>query len=151
MYETSHKYKRTDVQRKNQRLSWQRSDKAFFASGACHILAYTFFDLHRNEGYKIIGLDTGQGYASHVYISDGNWAFDFNGWTKEEELLSVTESISKEINPNWSYKRMLIEDDLETFCEKNYHRRPAYFLHLPWERTYNFISQFSDTPPESTS
>ncbi|MBE1611454.1 hypothetical protein [Actinopolymorpha pittospori] len=32
-------YRRTPAQRADQRLAWERPDEAFFASGACHILA----------------------------------------------------------------------------------------------------------------
>lgn len=32
-------FRRTDAERADQLLSWQRDDQAFFAAGACHILA----------------------------------------------------------------------------------------------------------------
>jgi len=33
-------YRRTQAEREDQLLSWQRGDRAFFAAGACHILAW---------------------------------------------------------------------------------------------------------------
>jgi len=148
MYESSRNYKRTDAERKSQVLAWNRPDKAFFAAGACHILAYTFLDLHPNEGYNIIGIATSKSKASHIYVSNDVWAFDFNGWTAEAELLAVTEKAEQ---PDWSYDRLIIKDDLETFCKNHHHRNPAYFLHLPWERAYNYIAQFENKPPKESA
>jgi hypothetical protein len=32
----------------------------------------------------------GRPFASHVFVSDGTWAFDHDGWTLKAELLAVT-------------------------------------------------------------
>lgn len=148
MYEPSLKYRRTPAQRTNLLLSWKRSDKAFFASGACHILAFTFASLHPNEGYRIIFIRPVKDYSgTHLYVTNGTWAFDFNGWTKERELLEVVKKSYRKENPKWDYKRIVIKVDMETFCKKNDHRPPAYFAHLPWERVYRYIKRFSSRPP----
>jgi hypothetical protein len=39
-------YRRTQAQRDDQSVSWHRTDRAFFAAGACHILAWTCRELH---------------------------------------------------------------------------------------------------------
>jgi hypothetical protein len=41
-YKTSLLFDRTLRKRKDPFLSWQREDRAFFASGACHVLATLF-------------------------------------------------------------------------------------------------------------
>ena len=147
MYEPSRKYKRTPEQRKNRLLAWERNDKAFFAAGACHILAFTFFELHPDEGYEIIFIKPPNANGTHMYVSDGAWAFDFNGWTKEKELLEETKKAERQGNPDWDFERIIIKDDLETFCKKHAHRPPAHFAHLPWERAYKYIERFPSAPP----
>ena len=111
-------------------------------------MAFAFYDLHREEGYQLIGVASpGVNYVSHVYVTDGKWAFDFNGWTLEEQLLETTRTYHRQTKPNWNYKRILIETDLEAFCKTHRSRSPAYYFKLPWERAYNFIDQFPTNPP----
>lgn len=61
----------------------------------------------------------------HVYVCDGTWAFDFAGWTREDDLLAVTREQSGDI------ESVLVTSDLTTFCENNDHRRPDQFLGRP--------------------
>lgn len=150
MYTSSINFTRTQEERTNQLLAWQRSDKAFFAAGACHVLAFTFKTLHPERQLEIIYIKPAPEFnmtGSHVYVRDGEWAFDFNGWTKEQELLDITEQEYQKQYPGWSYETITITDDLETFCRDNQHRPPAYFAQLPWERAYRYISLFSPLPP----
>ena len=148
MYEPAISYRRTPEEKADQMLSWVRSDKAFFASGACHILAFTFKSLHKGRNLRLVYIKPkGNLSGNHVYVLDGDWAFDFNGWTKEKELLGITEIACRKVFPDWDYEKKVIGEDLETFCKNNNHRPPAYFAYLPWERTHNYIKQFSEFPP----
>lgn len=45
MYKPSYLFDRTDEEKIDQFKSWARDDQAFFASGACHILAELFVQL----------------------------------------------------------------------------------------------------------
>ncbi|HLZ14942.1 MAG TPA: hypothetical protein VKQ34_03020, partial [Candidatus Saccharimonadales bacterium] len=86
-YEPGLRYMRTDAEYRDPFLAWKRSDKAFFASGACHILAHMFLSLHFDEGFKLIYIrPKGKHPGNHLYASNDTWAFDFNGWTREAEL-----------------------------------------------------------------
>ena len=88
--------------------------------------------------------------GTHVYASDGTWAFDHNGWTHEKELLRLTELAYTEKYPGWAYTRICIDDSmssLEEFCKKYTHRLPWQFARLPWERAYAYIKQFPERPP----
>lgn len=149
-YQPSLTFERTAEEYADMFKSWLRGDQAFFAAGACHILAFTFFSLHPNEGYEIIYIKPKAKYpGTHVYITNGTWAFDHNGWTKEKELLEVTNRAYKAKYPGWAFKRILVTEDLETFCKANNHRPPAYFAYLPWERAYKYIQRFNSEPPKS--
>lgn len=140
MYEPSIVYKRTPAERADQMLSWQRDDKAFFAAGACHILAWAFIQTYPEAGFSVLALrKVGEPHPSHIYVTDGTWAFDHCGWTLEEELLAVTRSSE----PDCEFERLLITCDLETFCADNYHRLPGQFAFLPWQRAFDYISRFN--------
>lgn len=151
MYQPSLLFDRTPAERRDLFLSWRRDDQSFFAAGACHILADVFIQLHQHENFKMVYIKPHQSFTgNHVYASDGKWAFDHNGWTKEAELLAVTEKAYCDRYPGWGYERQIIEpaiDSLEKFCRANNHRLPWQYLHLPWERAYNYIAQFPDRPP----
>jgi hypothetical protein len=147
MYKPSLLFDRTPEERRDPFLFWKRKDQPFFAAGACHILAEMFCRLHYGEGYELIYIKPKDGKpGTHVYASNGTWAFDHNGWTKENELLKITSAAYEQRYPGWGYERIVIKDDLETFCRKNNCRQPWQFAHLPWERAYNYIKQFASAP-----
>jgi hypothetical protein len=81
-------------------LSWARDDKSFFASGACHILAYTFFSLHPDKELEIVflrpaGTASGGTIGCHAYVRQGSWAFDFQGWTLESDYYQLRDRIGR--------------------------------------------------------
>lgn len=141
-------FTRTDQQKKDMFASWARDDQAFFAAGACHILAYAFYWLHQDEGYDIIYTHPlGNHPGNHVYAYKDGWAFDFAGWTREDTLLAVMREDYTHDHPGWDIERMTITDmPLEVFCNTFNHRPPAYYAYLPWERTYGYIKQFAASP-----
>lgn len=151
MYEPSLSYARSPLERKDPFVAWQRDDKAFFASGACHILAHMFLCLHQGEGFQLIYLRPKRNLpGNHLYASNGIWAFDFNGWTHEEELLSVTRQAYTQKYPGWDFERIVIKEGLPAYIARGDHqlRPPEYFPHLPWERAYKYIQQFSEHPED---
>ena len=91
-------------------LSWRREDMVFFAAGVCHILAHMLLSLHPNEGFDTIYTKSvNKQPGSHMYVSGGTWAFDFNRWSLEKDLLKVNETFAKDRYPNWNYERIVIE------------------------------------------
>jgi hypothetical protein len=149
MYEPGINFTRTDAERRDAFLSWARTDRAFFAAGACHILAHQFLSLHHGERYQLILIKPHEGFTgSHMYASDGMWAFDFNGWTLEEELLGVHGSAYEAAQPGWSYDRVVVVEGLpELLKHTNDFRPPEYFPELPWKRAYEYIQTFPNSPP----
>lgn len=150
-YRPSIEFFRTPAERADPFLSWARDDVHFFAAGACHILADLFIQLHPNEGFERIHIKPHDPHpGNHVYVTDGIWAFDYGGWTKEQDLLAITERAYQLKYPGWKFERMVVKDDLETFCRKNHHRLPYNYAYLPWERAYAFLKQFPASPPSNT-
>jgi hypothetical protein len=149
MYEPGLAYMRTPEEKRDVFASWRRDDKAFFASGACHILAHMFLSLHAGEGYELAYIKpTGQHPGNHMYASDGTWAFDFNGWTKEEELLAGHAAAFQRAYPGWAYERIIIREGLPEYLKHSNHLRgPEYFPELPWERANKYLQKFPESPP----
>ena len=82
----------------------------FFAAGACHILAHMFLLLNPNEDFDLIYTKpVNKQPGNHMYESGGTWAFDFNRWSLEKDLLKVNETFAKDRYPNWNYERIVIE------------------------------------------
>ena len=68
MYKPSYLFDRTPEEKRDMFKSWARSDQAFFASGACHILADLFVQLHQHEGYKMVHIKPAESFTgNHVY------------------------------------------------------------------------------------
>ncbi|GAB2458065.1 hypothetical protein [Jatrophihabitans fulvus] len=133
-------YRRTEAERTDQEVSWQRSDRAFFAAGACHILAYTFLERPEAEGFGVVGLHRpGAPYLEHVYATDGEWAFDYCGWTREAELIEATLEFETATDPGHRFERVEIDGSLDVLCMTYRHRSPVEYLHDPRPRARAFI------------
>ena len=136
MYEAPGRFRRTEAERTDQHLAWDRPDQAFFAAGACHILAWTLIARHPDAGFGIVALRRpGDDYASHVIASNGSWAFDYAGWTPEVDLMQVIKEFER-----CDFDRLIVESDLDTFCALHRHRLPADFAHDPWPRAQAYLT-----------
>jgi hypothetical protein len=82
MYILNPEIKRDPVRR------WALPDRIFFGYGACHILAGTYLDSPPLAGFhaeRII--PSGGFFGNHVYVTDGEIAFDYHGYSTREHLL----------------------------------------------------------------
>lgn len=143
MYKSSINYERTKAEIESELLSWQRDDVAFFAAGACHILAYTFREKYPDLGYQIIYIRPKSPFSSwnHVYIISGEYAFDFWWWNTEEEILSIFSWDYRNKYPWWDYDRIILDIPLEQFCDENNHRKPQDFYGDVISRAQKYIQQ----------
>ncbi|MFI9537874.1 hypothetical protein ACIG56_32110 [Nocardia fusca] len=140
MYVPCSVFRRTPLERADQRLSWNRDDQWFFAAGACHILAYAFLEVHP-EGWKAVALWPEDGLdPGHIYATDGIWAFDHCGWTPETELLRT----SRAAEPHAHYHCRLLSMDLDELCARHWHRTRTEFAHDPWPRAQDYLTRFTD-------
>lgn len=147
-YTPTLEHARTDEERRDPFLSWSRDDEAFFAAGACHILAFLFVQLHQHEGFEAVLLrPQGGAPGTHVFASDGRWAFDFNGWVRQEKLLKVTTAAYRAEWPNWRHDLVPLGPCIDQFCRQYAHRSPQCFAYLPWERAYRYLQRFPTSPP----
>ncbi|MQY05019.1 hypothetical protein [Actinomadura macrotermitis] len=139
MYRPSGRFRRTGAERQDQLLSWNRDDVAFFAAGACHILAYAFIATYPDAGFGPVGLwPRGARDACHVYVTDGVWAFDHDGWTLQSELLRG----ARAAEPLSDLRPRPIRMGLDAFCARHHHRPRQCFAFDPWERALRYIARF---------
>ena len=83
-------FRRTAIERSDQRIAWKRADQAFFAAGACHILAWACRDLYLDRSIEVTALrSVGERHVFHAYAVWNGWAFDHSGWNPEPQLLAV--------------------------------------------------------------
>jgi len=144
VYTPAATFRRTQAERADQRLAWQRSDQAFFAAGACHILAWAFVEGRSDSAFQIVALrKIGEKHASHVIVSDGFWAFDHDGWTRESELLAATSAFES----GTAWESLVITDDLATYCRSHDSRPPDMYAGDPSPRARAYIAQFPPCPP----
>lgn len=117
---------RTPEQVADPALAWQRPDRAFFAAGACHILAEQI--TRRLPDLRVVHLrphDDRPG--SHVFATDGTDAFDFNGWTTEADLIAANVNACRAGDPTWSHELVVVEGDLDRYWQANNHRTAGQY------------------------
>jgi hypothetical protein len=123
------RYRRTPEQLASPELSWARPDRAFFAAGACHILAYCAIRRWPHRGLEMVYLRPVEDYGGHhVWASNGELAIDFNGWCLEAELIRANEEACRAETASWRYALERIPPaDLETAFRSRRLRAPSQF------------------------
>jgi hypothetical protein len=137
---TGAEFERTPEETADPELFWQRDDQAFFAAGACHILAYQF--QLRYPLWRLVYLQPANGQpGQHVYATNSiGQAFDHNGVTVEHDLLAAISAAYRVALPAWTYpNRFTISCTLEEFCHRYDHWLPEQFAHDPRPRADRFI------------
>lgn len=132
-------FRRTQAERDDQRLSWERSDRAFFAAGACHILAWAITELYAERELAIGSIRrVGVEQVFHTYATWNGWTFDHSGWHRYPVILEANEAYD-----GGPLESIRIEDDLPTFCARHHHRMPEGYWLNPSSRARRYVAQFS--------
>ena len=137
---------RTEEQKRDPVRTWFRSDRSFFAAGACHILAGAFLKTYPNAGFEPYLISPHPGLrGSHVFVSDGKTGFDYHGFTKHDRLLSHYFIKIRRFFPQWQGEIVRLNESPigATFCVEQNHRMPSQFLHDPLPRALSYLSRFS--------
>lgn len=134
-------FRRTAIERSDQRVAWERTDEAFFASGACHILAWVCRESYLDRSIDIAGVRfMGDRLVFHAYAVWGSWAFDYSGWNPESQLLAAnTDFESRRL------ERVTIAGSLAEFCEQHDSRLPDQYWLDPIPRAREYLNRH--TPP----
>ena len=130
-------------------LSWQRPDWPFFSSGACHVLAAAFLELHPREGYHTLVIRPEPGFrGGHIVVSNGKMVFDYHGYSLESVFLRHYTAKIRRLMPGWR-GAILRSDDVPVsaeFCAQNKLRKPDQFLHDPFPRALAYVRRMEARP-----
>ena len=130
-------FRRTELERSDQRVAWERTDQAFFAAGACHVLAWACRDAYPDRSIAIEAVrQAGEQQVFHTFAAWNGWTFDHSGWNPEPQLLAVNTDF--EGRP---LERVGITVGLADFCEQHHHRMPHQYLHDPMQRAGEYVSR----------
>lgn len=131
------RFRRTEVERSDQRVAWERPDQAFFAAGACHILAWACRDAYADRPIGIEALRfRGEQQVFHTYATWNGWTFDHSGWNGEPELLEANTDFEGQ-----SLERVGITLGLLEFCEEHCHRMPHQYWRDAVQRASGYVGR----------
>jgi len=140
--------KRDDDQR-----FWRLPDRVFFACGACHILSYAFLERYGSAGWRPIWIRPAVGFTgNHIYVTDGQWAFDYHGYSRGEDLLAHTFAKAERWWPRWRASvveltpDVLISESKSKTFDGLWLREPGQFRHNPLPRARAFLDRFPAPP-----
>ena len=136
-------FQRTPSERADALLAWQRPDQAFFAAGACHILAFAFLEAYPRSGFGPVLVQPKAGHrGTHVFVTDGAVAFDHAGYTPLPELREATWAAYRAAYEGWDAALVPITTDLETFCREHDSRSRRDYPFDPWDRAMAYLKKF---------
>lgn len=93
---------------------WALPDRIFFGHGACHILAGTYLEVAPLKGFHAERIIPGDGYAgNHIFVTDGDIAFDFHGYSvRNSLLLHHTSGWARVSEMGWHCRIEVVDFDL---------------------------------------
>ncbi|MBK8857661.1 MAG: hypothetical protein IPN11_08250 [Opitutaceae bacterium] len=135
---------RTPAQKSDLEWSWARGDRAFFAAGACHILARAFLTNPIGHGFKPMMIVPGAGFrGGHVFATDGTTVFDYHGFSSHARFLAHYFAKISRIFPGWQGNVLDITDTFWTddWFDVLQMRRPHQYHRDPSERAAVFVAK----------
>ena len=132
---------------------WNLPDRIFFGHGACHILAGVFLARFGSDAHWAEWVTPHNGLeGAHVYVTDGDRAFDYHGSPTRGALLAHHKKKWRSRLPGWDADVRAVDFDLLSTPALNERRMrgPDQYLHDPIPRAVRFIerSGVPSRPPE---
>jgi hypothetical protein len=126
---------------------WNLPDRVFFACGACHILAHAFLEAFPAAGFQPLWLRPKAGYTgNHVFITDGQRAFDYHGYASVHRLLAHYSTRARRYFPGWEADLVAVTTSLVSREESQAIgmdlREPQQFLHDALPRAHRYLDRF---------
>lgn len=129
-------FRRTPIERSDERIAWERPDQAFFAAGACHVLAWVCRESYPDRPIALAAVRfTGERHAFHAFATWDGWAYDHAGWNPEADLLAANTDF--EGRP---LERLEITTDLAGFCAEHACRVPDQYWREPLPRARAYVA-----------
>jgi hypothetical protein len=128
---------------------WHRPERQFFANGACHILAFAFLERYPAAGFHARWIKPAAGFTgNHIYVTNGEHAFDYHGFSLEERLLDLGFRRARRFFPGWDATLIDLPTDVLVSERKSreidglWLREPKQFLHDALPRARAFLDRF---------
>jgi len=68
---------------------WALPDRIFYGHGACHILAGVYLERYPPADFRALWIKPWEPFSgNHVFVTDGQIAFDFHGYSLLDRLLN---------------------------------------------------------------
>lgn len=122
---------------------WALSDRAFFAHGACHILAGVYLQGPPRPGFRAERIVPHSPFSgNHIYLTDGTMCFDYRGYTDRARLLNWFAAGQARFAPGWRGTIEAVHFDLLDTAALNARkmRGPDQYLHDPIPRARAFVA-----------
>jgi hypothetical protein len=128
---------------------WALSDRIFFASGACHILAWAFLDRYPDAGFRPIWIKPARGYSgNHILAVSGSTSFDYRGYRDWQRIQEHTRRKAGQYWPGWSATLVELPPDvlISEAKSKTYDglwlREPGQYLQDALPRARAFLDRY---------
>ncbi len=131
--------------KRNPQKRWELPDRVFFGFGACHILAGTYLEyLARPEFYAVWIKPDSDYYGNHIFVTDGEIAFDYHGYCQYDRLVKHHKKIWVQEHSSWSSTIVIVDFDLLNTASLNLRkmRGPDQYFYNPISRAKSFIDKY---------
>ena len=130
--------------KQNPERRWALPDRIFFGHGACHILAGVYLRDVGIPGFFAERIIPANGLpGNHIFISDGNIAFDYHGYSGRGRLLLHHRKIWSLRHDLWDFRIEKVEFDLLNTSELNDRKMlgPDQYFGDPIDRARQYLSR----------
>ena len=128
---------------------WNLPDRAFFAAGACHILAYAFLQRYPDASCGAIWIKPNNGYTgNHIVAVAGGISFDYHGYSMWSDLLDHTRRKANRWWPGWCCDlvplptHVLVSEKDSRAYDGLWLREPGQFLNDALPRAERFLDRY---------
>jgi len=130
-------------------MRWALPDRAFFACGACHILAYAFLERYGSPEMKALWLKPKPGLiGNHIFVATDVWVFDYHGYSRRDRFLAHAFWRARDYLSNWDAdlvelpRDVLVSEAKSRTWEGLWLAEPGQFLHDAMPRARAWLGRF---------
>ena len=135
--------------KRNPEKRWALPERVFFACGACQVLAHAFLQAFPEKNFVPQWIKPADGFSgNHIFVTDGEMAFDYHGYTSREKLVSHIFKKAQRWWPGWSAEiieippHVLVNEQESKKIEGLWLRQPDQFLHNALPRAQKYLERF---------